>query len=156
MKVSTKSSNKSLNSKIKVSKSTGNAKKTYRVAGLNMKGLEAPTPLLKVLLNEPKDYVEHTQIDTSKGSNPKHITRTLKAELAARSAGELVHKAMDAQKVSLRELASRLGVVNSRVAEIRKSGQAIEVQTLARYAEALGYDLEIAFVSKEGERLVAR
>jgi hypothetical protein len=47
-------------------------------------------------------------------------------------------------------------VVNSRVAEIRKAGQAIEVQTLARYAEALGYDLEIAFVSKKGERLVAR
>jgi hypothetical protein len=47
-------------------------------------------------------------------------------------------------------------VVNSRVAEIRKAGQAIEVQTLARYAEALGYDLEIVFVSKKGERLVAR
>jgi Helix-turn-helix domain len=149
-----KSTAKSSNTKSQSSKKPS-GKKTYHVAKLAIKGNEAPSPLLKEFLNPSKDYVERSHPDTSSGTSPKQIVHTLKAELAVRSAGELVHKAMDAQKVSLREMASRLGVVNSRVAEIRKSGQAIEVQTLARYAEALGYDLEIAFV-KDGERLVAR
>jgi plasmid maintenance system antidote protein VapI len=152
MKSSVKSSSKP---KLKKAPSKGKVKKTYQVAGLSMQGKIAPSPLLKELLAESKNYVERTRADTSAGNTPEQISQTIKAELTARSAGELVHKAMDAQQVSLRELASRLGVVNSRVAEIRKSGQAMEVQTLARYAEALGYDLEIAFV-REGERLVAK
>jgi ribosome-binding protein aMBF1 (putative translation factor) len=130
--------------------------KPYTVAGLNMKGTEAPSPLLKRLLQDEQAYVPSQPADPSPGVTPEQMRSVIQAELVARSAGELVQKAMDSQQVSLRELASRLGVVNSRVAEIRKSGQAIEVQTLARYAEALGYDLEIAFVSKTGERLVAK
>jgi DNA-binding Xre family transcriptional regulator len=132
------------------------ANKRYRVAGLTMTGIEAPNKLLEQFLTSEQDYVPRLQADSAPSATPEQIRSTVQAELTARSAGELVQKAMEARKVSLRELAMRVGVVNSRVAEIRKAGQAIEVQTLARYAEALGYDLEIAFVSKKGERLVAR
>lgn len=132
------------------------ASKRYKVAGLTMTGTEAPSQLLETFLNADKDFVAVHHADTSPGTTPEQLRNTIHAELTARSAGELVEKAMQSQQVSLRELADRLGVVNSRVAEIRKSGQAIEVQTLARYAQALGYDLEIAFVAKSGERLVAR
>jgi hypothetical protein len=48
-------------------------------------------------------------------------------------------------------------VANLHVAQIQKAGNAIEIPTLAKYAEALGYDLEIAFVPRQGgERLVAK
>lgn len=134
--------------------------KKYTVAGLAMIGDEAPSEALKTLLEEGKPYVEvdRRRLDVAAPVfTPQQIAATIKAEVVARSAGELVEKAMQAQDVSLRELASRLGVVNSRVAEIRKAGQAIEVQTLARYAEALGYELEISFVAKDnGKRLVAK
>ncbi len=130
--------------------------KRYKVAGLTMTGTEQPSNLLQQFLNADRDFVTARQADSSPGTTPEQLRSTLHAELTARSAGELVEKAMQSQQVSLRELAERLGVVNSRVAEIRKSGQAIEVQTLARYAQALGYDLEIAFVAKSGERLVTR
>jgi hypothetical protein len=50
-----------------------------------------------------------------------------------------------------------VGVANPRVAQIQKAGNAIEIPTLAKYAEALGYDLEIAFVPRQGgERLVTK
>ncbi len=78
-------------------------------------------------------------------------------EVEVQNAAELIRKAKEKRRVSQRDLASRLGVANPRVAQIQKAGNAIEIPTLAKYAEALGYDLEIAFVPRQGgERLVTK
>ncbi len=78
-------------------------------------------------------------------------------EVEVQNAAELIRKAKEKRRVSQRDLASRVGVANPRVAQIQKAGNAIEIPTLAKYAEALGYDLEIAFVPRQGgERLVAK
>jgi ribosome-binding protein aMBF1 (putative translation factor) len=78
-------------------------------------------------------------------------------EVQVQNAAELIRTAKEKRKVSQRDLASRVGVANPRVAQIQKAGNAIEIPTLAKYAEALGYDLEIAFVPRQGgERLVTK
>jgi ribosome-binding protein aMBF1 (putative translation factor) len=78
-------------------------------------------------------------------------------EVEVRNAAELIRKAKEKGHISQRDLASRVGVANPRVAQIQKAGNAIEIPTLAKYAEALGYDLEIAFVPRQGgERLVTK
>jgi ribosome-binding protein aMBF1 (putative translation factor) len=78
-------------------------------------------------------------------------------EIEVQNAAELIRKAKEKRRISQRDLASRVGVANPRVAQIQKAGNAIEIPTLAKYAEALGYDLEIVFVPRQGgERLVAK
>jgi ribosome-binding protein aMBF1 (putative translation factor) len=78
-------------------------------------------------------------------------------EVQVQNAAELIRKAKEKRRVSQRDLANRVGVANPRVAQIQKAGNAIEIPTLAKYAEALGYDLEIAFVPRQGgERLVTK
>jgi ribosome-binding protein aMBF1 (putative translation factor) len=78
-------------------------------------------------------------------------------EVKVRNAAELIRKAKEKRRVSQRDLASRVDVANPRVAQIQKAGNVTEIPTLAKYAEALGYDLEIAFVPRQGgERLVTK
>jgi ribosome-binding protein aMBF1 (putative translation factor) len=78
-------------------------------------------------------------------------------EVEVQSAAELIRTAKEKGRISQRDLASRVGVANPRVAQIQKAGNAIEIPTLAKYAEALGYDLEVAFVPRQGgERLVTK
>jgi ribosome-binding protein aMBF1 (putative translation factor) len=78
-------------------------------------------------------------------------------EVEVQSAAELIRTAKEKGRISQRDLASRVGVTNPRVAQIQKAGNAIEIPTLAKYAEALGYDLEVAFVPRQGgERLVTK
>jgi ribosome-binding protein aMBF1 (putative translation factor) len=110
--------------------------------------------LLEAALNETKPRT------LRKGANTVSLSqKELETffEVEVQNAAELIRKAKEKGRVSQRDLASRVGVANPRVAQIQKAGNAIEIPTLAKYAEALGYDLEIAFVPRQGgERLVTK
>lgn len=69
--------------------------------------------------------------------------------LEAGDAGEMIALAKAVTGISQRALAERVGVSNPRVAQVQQAGWAIEVQTLERFARALGYDLELRFVPVE-------
>jgi hypothetical protein len=113
---------------------------------------------LTQMLNEPQG------IDTKAPNLPKRFLVDISQdELEAMfeeevpTAGDLIRRAKELEGVSQRALAERVNVQNPRVAQIQKAGNAIEIPTLARYAQAMGFDLEIAFVPKKsGKRLVTK
>lgn len=56
---------------------------------------------------------------------------------------------------SLRALAERLGLKHPGIIQLEKAQTDIELHTLARHAEALGYELRLEFIPKEGGEVLA-
>jgi transcriptional regulator with XRE-family HTH domain len=52
--------------------------------------------------------------------------------------------------LSLRELAQKLGVKHPRIVQLEQAQTAIELQTLSRHAEVLGYAVRLEFIPREG------
>ncbi|WP_036219477.1 helix-turn-helix domain-containing protein [Calidithermus chliarophilus] len=113
------------------------------------------------LLSEPEpDWGEPEDPAEARHDVVAEIVREVGVEaLEAADAGALIALAKAVSGLSQRQLAERVGVSNPRVAQVQKAGQAVEVQTLERFAEAMGYTLELRFVPKDprgGPVLVAR
>jgi hypothetical protein len=86
--------------------------------------------------------------------SPAEIKDELADALVAQTVGELLARARAEAGLSLREVGTGAGVSRGRIQQL-ETKENIEVATLARVAEALGYGLEIRLVPEtEGRPLL--
>ena len=81
----------------------------------------------------------------------------LEAELTsveAKGAGEMLALAMKERKKTQAALAKELGVGQPRVAQLTRKEADVELSTLKRVAQALGYDLEVRLIDTEGGKSI--
>lgn len=85
------------------------------------------------------------------------LQRALEHATVRRTIGATLRQARHARDLTMSEAGDLAGVTAPRVARLEKEGGGrVEVQTLARIAASLGYDLQIALVPRGGgEALVA-
>jgi transcriptional regulator with XRE-family HTH domain len=76
-------------------------------------------------------------------------------ELVLRSLGEVLRSARQRRGMTLRDLAQKLEVKHPRIVQLEKAETAIELQTLTRHAEALGYEIRLEFIPREGGEVLA-
>jgi transcriptional regulator with XRE-family HTH domain len=76
-------------------------------------------------------------------------------ELLLRNVGELLRMAREQRGMTLRDLAEKLEVKHPRIVQLEKAQTAIELQTLTRHAEALGYDIRLEFIPRDGGEILA-
>lgn len=74
---------------------------------------------------------------------PEQIVEELNAALVARSVGDLIARARVEAGLSLSKVGSEVGVSRGRINQLERS-ENIEVSTLVRLAEALGYQVKIS------------
>ncbi len=90
---------------------------------------------------------------------PERIEATVREELVAHSLGELLAKARRVRGVSASNQAKALGVSRSQIYQSELPTANLELASLLRHAEALGYNVEVVLnpkqPSQKDERLVA-
>jgi predicted XRE-type DNA-binding protein len=74
--------------------------------------------------------------------------------LEAHGAGGMLRLALKERKKTQRQVSEELGVGQARVSQLVGKGDDVELSTLKRVAEALGYDLEVRLVDKEGGKTI--
>jgi ribosome-binding protein aMBF1 (putative translation factor) len=70
------------------------------------------------------------------------------------SIGEALRAAREAQKLSGTKLAQRLGIGRSRISQLERKDHDLALHTLYRVLDALGYDLELTFIPREGGKVI--
>lgn len=86
--------------------------------------------------------------------NPKELVKTLEREVQAERIGELLKQARETQGVTLRELAKRMNVKHPTIVNFEKASS-VELSTVARVAEALGYEVWLELAPKQGGELLS-
>ncbi len=105
---------------------------------------------LEMLFDESK-FVTLPPAKLSLPTSPDELAVQVEEALVAASAGDLIGRARAARGLSMRELALQLGVSSARVSQVQHGGGGgVEVQTLVRYAHALGYELTLTLTPLEG------
>ena len=103
---------------------------------------------LEMLFDE-SEFVTVSEAQLSPPTFPDELAVQVEEALVAASAGDLIGRARAARGLSMRELAAQLGVSSARVSQVQH-GSGVEVQTLVRYAQALGYELTLTLTPLEG------
>jgi ribosome-binding protein aMBF1 (putative translation factor) len=78
------------------------------------------------------------------------LQQALEAGLLERRVGAIFRQAREHRGLSGAELARRIGVSTMRVSQLERVGADVEVQTLNRLAQALGYRLTLSLAPIEG------
>jgi DNA-binding XRE family transcriptional regulator len=81
-------------------------------------------------------------------TTPQAIVAALEDTLIAQSVGGLISQARKKRGLTLEQTGRILSVGKGRMSQIEKEGANLELQTLARVAKALDYDLKISFTSR--------
>jgi ribosome-binding protein aMBF1 (putative translation factor) len=84
----------------------------------------------------------------------KKFEATLEREVQAERVGELLKQARETQGVTLRELARRMKVKHPTIVNFEKASS-VELSTVARVAEALGYDVWLELAPKQGGEMLS-
>ena len=103
---------------------------------------------LEMLFDE-SEFVTVSEAQLSPPTSADELAVQVEEALVAASAGDLIGRARAARGLSMRELAAQLGVSSARVSQVQHGG-GVEVQTLVRYAHALGYELTLTLTPLEG------
>jgi|GEM_PF-2369297 len=103
---------------------------------------------LEMLFDE-SEFVQVPKSPLSAPTTPTELAVEIEEALVAASAGDLIGRARAARGLSMRELAAQLGVSSARVSQVQH-GERVEVQTLVRYARAMGYELTLTLTPLEG------
>jgi ribosome-binding protein aMBF1 (putative translation factor) len=129
-----------------------------------------PGPALQTLLDKvakgeiAEDAIITPKVKPSKAKpkgraswTPERIKQKVAEELLTYSLGELLEQARLAKGVSAAQHATRLRVTRSQIYQNERPDANLELATLLRHAEALGYSVEVVLTSKRGDagRLVA-
>jgi ribosome-binding protein aMBF1 (putative translation factor) len=88
----------------------------------------------------------------SKSLTMSHLEQAASEMIIVHTVGEMLAKARSETQLSTRQLAKKVTVSHPRVLAVEKTDTQIEVQTLVRYAQAMGYDVKLSFVPKGGGR----
>lgn len=126
--------------------------------------VEQVTPELENLLAQFTDEEIETGVIAratspaapSESHTPTTLQHLLDTALLERSLAQLLRSAREAAGLSLADTAKRSGLTPERVQELEQEGADIELHTLDRYANALGYDLQIVFIPRGGDAPVVR
>jgi ribosome-binding protein aMBF1 (putative translation factor) len=86
--------------------------------------------------------------------NPKELVATLEREVQTERVGELLKQARETQGVTLRELARRMKVKHPTIVNFEKASS-VELSTVARVAEALGYEVWLELSPKQGGEMLS-
>lgn len=76
------------------------------------------------------------------------------ATLEASGAGGMLKLALKERKKTQQQVGNELGVGQARVSQLAGKGDDVQLSTLKRVAEALGYDLEVRLVDKQGGKTI--
>lgn len=72
----------------------------------------------------------------------------------AQGAGGMLKLAMKERHKTQEALGNDLGIGQPRIAQLTRKGDDVQLSTLKRLAEALGYDLEVRLVDREGGKTI--
>jgi DNA-binding XRE family transcriptional regulator len=118
-------------------------KKTKKIKGaLSAEALE--------VLSLPRDTLAATRDLPERAWTSQDIREVLLQSLVSETLGDLLQQARQARKITGEKLGKRIGVSKARIAQLEGlEGGQVELQTLAQYAHALGYRININFVPQE-------
>lgn len=112
-----------------------------------------PSEALAMLAQLPADQPIRPQTPRKKLPPPtvyeKDTDLLIQDILVAGSLRELLRQARADNESSLRAVAQKAGMAHTQLLSIENSNGKVELGTLARIAEAMQYELHIAFVPKE-------
>jgi ribosome-binding protein aMBF1 (putative translation factor) len=116
-----------------------------------------PSNRLKRFLNEtpPLAKTHALPAKLSEAMSVETVLSRVNEELLLHSVGELLRLARERKGMTLRDLAQKLEVKHPRIVQLEKAQTAIELQTLTRHADALGYDIRLEFIPREGGEVLA-
>ena len=105
------------------------------------------------VLSLPKDILAASKDFPDKHWSGQDIRKVLLQALVTETLGDMMQQARQARKVTGETLGKRIGVSKARIAQLEGlEGGQVELQTLAQYAHALGYKVNINFVPEnEGQ-----
>ncbi len=113
---------------------------------------------LKILMQQPrrlaKINTQHSLL--SPVLSVEEIQNELETIIQAAKIGDLVKLARKTRKISVRELAKKINVSHPRVLEVENSDVTLEIQTLVRYANVLGFTVKVSFEPIEGGKILER
>lgn len=113
---------------------------------------EKPNQRLLTLMNQPERLAVQGSPPKGMLSEPlteRGLERAFDDVIVAETVGEMLAKARHESRLSARQAGQLVGASHPRVLAVERSNSRIEVQTLVRYAEALGYDVQLKFIPKE-------
>lgn len=116
-------------------------------------GLDSLTAEQEALLKMQGDVVVQKKKLKTEPSifTPEQISQTVETELVVQRVGELLAAARAQSGKSLSELGEALGVTRGRVGQLEHA-ENLNVDTLVRFAAALGYSVRLRF-EREGSAL---
>lgn len=119
------------------------------------------TPELEALLAQFTDEEIETGIMTrgprvqpDQEHTPTSLRGLLADAMLQESLAQLLSCARATADYSLADMAERLGVTRSRAHQLECAGANLELKTLERCAQALGYEARVVFVPKNDDRPV--
>ncbi len=86
---------------------------------------------------------------------PELLKQGLNEAIVASSIGTMLREARRKRGLTGTQLATRLGMSKMRISQLEHSDANVEVATLARVAQALGYELRVELVTAGTERIEA-
>jgi len=101
-------------------------------------------------LERPSDRILSGAVPEEGGYSPAELKTLLDEALLEQRVGEVLQAARKARNMSGAELARRVGVSAMRISQLERVSGNVEVQTLVRVAEALGFELTLTLTPKEG------
>jgi DNA-binding XRE family transcriptional regulator len=105
--------------------------------------------LLEGIEDRPAKVPNQIKLETT---TPQAIQATLEDEFIAQSVSELLTQARKQRGFTLEQIGRILDVGKGRMSQIEKEGANLELQTLARVAKALDYDVKVTFVSRRSDQ----
>ena len=96
--------------------------------------------------------VERSGSERAPGSSFDEFQVSLADALLQDSLSVLLQSARAAAHLSLADVAERLSVSRSWIHQLERDGANLQIATLARLADALGYDVRVTFVARDEER----
>jgi ribosome-binding protein aMBF1 (putative translation factor) len=96
-----------------------------------------------------------SEIDTPTSSQPgsrAELMGFLDDLISHKRLGEALKAAREEQKLSTRALAKQVDLSHTRIQAIESANATLEMQTVAKIAEALGYQINVQFIPKDSSR----
>jgi ribosome-binding protein aMBF1 (putative translation factor) len=97
-----------------------------------------PPRVAKVNLGEPQLATLSLDLES--------LQAHLEAAITMKRVGEGLREARKRRKLSTRALAEQLQISQTRVVNVERANEALELQTIARFAAQLGYRLAVQFI----------
>lgn len=96
--------------------------------------------------------IERVGGECASGQTLDEVREALVDALLQDSLSALLQSARASAHLSLADVAERLRVSRSWIHQLEQDGANLQLATLARLADALGYDVSVTFVARDGER----